>query len=83
LVVGSVNNVKAEEIITYNKMLEYITRDEESDIMWKFQRIISMRYKGLKDNREITKKTLSIIAVDDPVTSAIYARENDLLDQPG
>jgi hypothetical protein len=33
----SVNNDKAEEIIMYNKMLEYITRDEESDIMWKFQ----------------------------------------------
>jgi hypothetical protein len=32
----SVNNDKAEEIITYNKMLEYIIKDEESDIMWKF-----------------------------------------------
>jgi hypothetical protein len=36
----SVNNNKAEEFITYNKMLEYIAKDEESDIMWKFQRII-------------------------------------------
>jgi hypothetical protein len=33
----SVNNDKAEEIITYNKMLEYITKDEELDIIWKFQ----------------------------------------------
>jgi hypothetical protein len=32
----SVNEDKAEEIITYNKMLEYITKDEESDIQWKF-----------------------------------------------
>jgi hypothetical protein len=32
----SVNEDKAEEIITYTKMLEYITRDEESDIQWKF-----------------------------------------------
>jgi hypothetical protein len=31
----SVNEDKAEEIITYNKMLEYITKDEESDIKWK------------------------------------------------
>jgi hypothetical protein len=30
----SVNEDKAEEIITYNKMLEYITKDEESDIQW-------------------------------------------------
>jgi hypothetical protein len=29
------------------------------------------------------KNPLSIIAVDDPVTCAIYARENGLLDQPG
>jgi hypothetical protein len=29
----SVNNNHEEEINTYNKMLEYITRDEESDIM--------------------------------------------------
>jgi hypothetical protein len=32
----SVNKSKAEEIITYNKMLEYITRDKESDIQWTF-----------------------------------------------
>jgi hypothetical protein len=29
-----------EEIITYNKMLEYISKDEESDIMWKLKYII-------------------------------------------
>jgi hypothetical protein len=27
----SVNNDKAEEIITYNKMLDYITKDDECD----------------------------------------------------
>jgi hypothetical protein len=32
---------------------------------------------------EITKEPLSIIAADDPVTCAIYARENGLLNQPG
>jgi hypothetical protein len=86
----SVNNDKAEEIIMYNKMLEYITRDEESDIMWKFQRIISHEVQGPKttlliewENGEITKEPLSIIAVDYPVTCAIYARENGLLNQPG
>jgi hypothetical protein len=85
----SVNNNKAKEIIMYNKMLEYITRDEESDVMWKFQRIISHEVQGSKitlliewENGEITKELLSIIAVDDPFTCAIYARENGLLDQP-
>jgi hypothetical protein len=86
----SVNNDKADKIITYNKMLEYITKDKESDIMWKFQRIISHEVQGSQitlliewENGEITKEPLRIIAADDPVTCAIYARENGLLDQPG
>jgi hypothetical protein len=33
---GSVNNEKAKDIITYNKMLGYIAKDDESDIKWKF-----------------------------------------------
>jgi hypothetical protein len=35
------------------------------------------------ENGGITKEPLKIIAADDPVTCAIYARENGLLDQPG
>jgi hypothetical protein len=34
------------------------------------------------ENGEITKEPLRIIAADDPVTCAKYARENGLLDQP-
>jgi Reverse transcriptase (RNA-dependent DNA polymerase) len=86
----SVNEDKAEEIITNNKMSEYITRDEGSDIQWKFRRIVSHEYKGSQcnvliewENGEITSEPLKIIAADDPVTCAIYARENDLLDKPG
>jgi hypothetical protein len=30
------NDDKAEAIITYNKMVEYITKDNDSDIKWKF-----------------------------------------------
>jgi hypothetical protein len=86
----SVNEDKAEEIITYNNMLEYITKDEESDIQWKFRRIVSHEYKGSQCNfviewegGEITSEPLAVIAIDDPVSCAIYARENDLLDKPG
>jgi hypothetical protein len=76
----------------YNKMLEYITRDEESDITWKFRQIIShegptqdSQYDLLIEweNREITEEPLKVIATDDPVTCATYARENGLLDKPG
>jgi hypothetical protein len=86
----SVNEDKAAETITYNKMLEYITRDEESDIQWKFQRIVSHEHKGSQcnvliewENGEITSEPLKVIAADDPVSCAIYERENDLLDKPG
>ena len=71
-------------------MLEYITKDEESDIQWKFRHIVSHEYKGSQCNLlieweggEITSEPLTVIATDDPVSCAIYARENDLLDTPG
>ena len=95
----SLNNDQAEEIITYNKLLEYITRDEETDIVWKFRRIVSHQgplkhghhdFKGSTynvmvewENGEVTAEPLHVIAADDPVTCAIYAKENNLLDQPG
>jgi hypothetical protein len=86
----SLNNDQQEEIITYNKMLEYITKDEEYDITWKFRCIVSHETQGSQhtlliewENGEITKEPLTIIVIDVPVTCAIYARENGLLDQPG
>jgi hypothetical protein len=35
------------------------------------------------ENGEITTKPLSVIAADDPVTCAVYAREHELLDVKG
>jgi len=35
------------------------------------------------ENGEITSEPLSVIAADDPVTCALYAKENDLLNQEG
>ena len=35
------------------------------------------------ENGEITTEPLQAIAKDDPVTFAIYARENELLNTPG
>ena len=88
-----------EEIITYNEMLEYIQRDEESDIVWKYKSIIGHQgpltqndpsYKGSRWNvmlewetGEVTYEPLNLIAKDDPVTCAIYARDHGLLDQDG
>jgi hypothetical protein len=38
---------------------------------------------GEWDDGEITTEPLSVIAADDPVTCAVYAREHDLLDVEG
>jgi Reverse transcriptase (RNA-dependent DNA polymerase) len=56
-------------------MLEYITKDEESDIQWKFRPIVSHECKGSQCNLlieceggEITSEPLTIVAADDPVS---------------
>jgi hypothetical protein len=95
----SVNNDQAEEIITYNKLLDYLAKVLEIEIVWKYRRIISHNgpfqanhpeYKGSQynlmikwENGDITTEPPAIIAADDPVTCAIYAREHGLLDKPG
>ena len=76
----------------------YLEKDADNPIVWKFKHIVahqgpldskSPNYKGSKynvriewENGEVTDEPLGIIAADDPVTSAIYARDNDL-DTPG
>jgi hypothetical protein len=88
----SLNTDQQEDIITYNKMLECITKEEESDITWIFRQIVSHEgpTQGSQydlmiewENGEIAKEPLKFIATDDPVTCALYARENGLLDKPG
>ena len=80
-------------------MLDYIEKDEEASVVWRFKKILSHEgplnhnhpsYNGSSynvqlewENGEITSEPLNVIAADDPVTCAIYARENGLLDRPG
>jgi len=95
----SVNDDAFGEVMSYNNILANIQHDEASDIVWKFCCITAHEgplkqnhpnYKGSTynvmiewENGEITSEPLSIIAADDPVTCAIYAKENDLLEQEG
>ncbi len=67
--------------------------------VWKFRRITAQEgplrdtdknYNGSKynvmielENGETTSEPLTIIAADDPITCAIYASENDLLELDG
>jgi hypothetical protein len=95
----SMNEDKSKDIITYNELMEYLSRDEEGDHVWKFSRIVAHEgplkptdrtYKGSKfnvmiewENGETTTEPLRLIAADNPVMCAIYARDNNLLDLPG
>ena len=73
--------------------------ENNTDTYWKFRGIVGHErplrsddpnYKGSLynvkvewENGEITSEPLSIIAADDPVTCATYAKDNGLLDTPG
>ena len=88
-----------EEIITYNEILEYMQDDEANPTVWKFKKITAHegplikthpQYKGSFynimvewDTGEITSEPLAIIAADDPVSCALYAKRNGLLSTPG
>lgn len=71
----------------------------DDPVVWRFSKIIGHQgplNNNCKDNKgstinitieweneEVTEEPLTIIAADDPVTCAIYARDNNLLDIPG
>jgi hypothetical protein len=94
----SVNDDQFEEIMSYNDLLSSLEEDGEG-IVWKFRRISAHQgpltpkdkdWNGSAynvmvewENGEITTEPLSIIAADDPVSCAIYARDNNLLDVDG
>ena len=91
----TINDNEFEEIIAYNDIVDYIYRDEDSDIVWKFKDIVRHEgplnqnhpsYKGSRfnvkvswENGEITYEPLGAIAADDPVSCAQYELKNNLL----
>ena len=95
----SVNNDKYEEIMSYNQIMDYLSKDDGDPVVWRFNKILAHQgpldsnhkdYKGSTfnisiewENGEVSEEPLTIIAADDPVTCAIYARDNNLLDTPG
>jgi hypothetical protein len=70
LLCEGVDSDPAEEIITYNQMLDLIARDKDNEITWKFmQNILSHQGSG-----ETSSDSLSVIASDDAVTCVVYAK---------
>jgi hypothetical protein len=94
-----VNNNKYKEIMTYNQIMDHIEQLEEDAIVWRFKGIAGHEgpltknhpmWKGSIynvcvewENGEISDEPMTTIAADDPVTCAIYAKDNNLLDVPG
>ena len=95
----TVNDEEFEELITYNELMDSIAKDETEEGLWKFKSITAHQgpllpshpaYKGSKYNvlvnwetGESTFEPLATIAADDPITCAIYAKENNLLGLDG
>jgi hypothetical protein len=95
----SINDEQYEDIMSYNDIIAHIEKDEEDTTVWKFRRITAhegpitrthpnwsgSRYNVMVEweNGEIASEPMGIIAADDPVMCAIYARDNNLLDLPG
>ena len=94
-----INDEAYDDILTYNQVMDYLTKDDDDDIVWKFQNIIGHQgplskthvdYKGstfnvtvLWENGETTSEPLAIIVADNPVSCASYTRDNNLLELPG
>jgi hypothetical protein len=88
-----------EEIVTYNQLLNHLDDDDGKEGLWHFKRISGHqgplmpsdeRYSGSRwnvrvewENGEVTYEPLAIIKKSDPVSLAIYARDNQLLHLDG
>ena len=90
---------RAEAIMSYVQILDHLDQQEQQEDLYKFRAITGHQgplspqdenYKGSKYNvmvewetGEITEEPLSLIAADDPVTCAEYAKKHDLLHLDG
>ena len=83
------------EIVSYNKMLEWCERDEDKDDHFRIEEISNHR-KAIMDttagewevlvqwaNGETSWEPLSVIFTDDPVSVSMYALKNGLLNTAG
>jgi len=95
----SVSDNEYEEIVSYNEIINHIEKDEQDLGLWKFTSLTAHQgplsksdaaYKGSRFNvlvnwetGESTYEPLHLVAADDPVTCAIYAKDNRLLEEDG
>lgn len=93
----SVDKDSYEDVMSYAEIMAYI--ESGDDRVWKYKDILAHEgpltkthkdYKGSRwnlviewENGEQTSEPLTVIAKDDPVSVALYAGDNGLLDTPG
>ena len=86
----SVGDNRFDEVMTYNRMLEWCNRDMDLHDHFRIDAITDHKYENGKykvwvewaDARG-TWEPLANIAADDPITTAMYGKRNNLLNQPG
>ena len=89
----SMSDGAREELISYVDLCRLMQKhddDESEDRIWTFSKIdghrkVSGKYEvhTFWDTGETTWEPLSVMAKADPITCAIYAKDNGLLNEPG
>jgi hypothetical protein len=92
----SVNDDEYEEIMSHQKIFDFIESEDDCDTTWKFKELVGHHgpllpghpnYNGSPYNVQVnlendifTFPPLNLIAADNPGSRASHARDNDLLD---
>ena len=80
-----INKDQAEEIMSYNQLMEYIQKGTDPDSLFRFRDIVAHQgpLEVEWESGEVTYEPLTLISKDDPNTCAVYAKKHDLLDTTG
>ena len=76
---------QAEEIMSYNQLMDYTQKRTDPDSLFKFKDIVAHQgpLEVEWESGEITYEPLTLISKDDPIPCAVYAKNHDLLDTTG
>ena len=80
-----INKDQAEEIMSYNQLMEYIQKGTDPDSLFRFRDIVAHQgpLEVEWESGEVTYEPLTLISKDDPISCAVYAKKHDLLDTTG
>ena len=80
-----INKDQAEEIMSYNQLMDYIQKETDPDSLFSFRDIVAHQgpLEVEWESGEVTYEPLTLISKDDPITCAVYAKKHDLLDTTG